>query len=84
MLPPGLLSRACSASILIQPKTTSPGAALPTMSWVLVSIINQDKTPQTCLPAHLIEHSSVEVSSSHMALIHVKSTRLGGLAGGLP
>ena len=35
LLLPGLLSMACSACLLIEPRTTSPGMAPPTMGWAL-------------------------------------------------
>jgi len=45
MLLTGLLPLACSACSLIEPKTTSPGKAPPTMGWVLPPWSPDEKMP---------------------------------------
>ena len=63
-----LLLMAFSACFLIEPRTTSPGVSLPTMSWALPlqSLIKKMSHRLVCSPI-LWRHLLLEVSSSQTA-----------------
>ena len=76
MLLTGLLPMACSASFLIEPRTTSPGM-VPPMSWALPYLsLTKKNALQAYLQSDLTEaFFSIEVPSSLMTLACVKLTK---------
>jgi hypothetical protein len=70
----GLLPLACSACFLIEPRTTSPGLAPPTMGWALPSWSLIKKTPYSCISwRHFLKGGSFLCGNSSLCQVDTQN-----------